>query len=156
VQRGRPWLGLDGFCDLEAPQHRQIFRIQRRWDAVLKQVRETAIAAEDRDQIGPSWPWILQVMDGVAWDADEVPAAGGDGGVTHVEDDRAAQHKEELRRLVMAVGRDPVAGVMHLQKLGAPARFRLAKQGEAAMVIAAQPVALELLGMQDEMKDNDL
>ena len=49
----------------------------------------------------------------------------------------------------MAVGRDPVAGVMHLQELGAPTRFRLAEQGEAAMVIAAQPVALELLGMQD-------
>ena len=56
MQRGRPWLGLDGFCDLEAPQHRQIFRIQRRWDAVLKQVRETAIAAEDCDQIGRPGP----------------------------------------------------------------------------------------------------
>ena len=88
-------------------------------------------------------------MDGVAGDAHEVPAAGGDGGVAHVEDDRAAQHKEELRRLVMDVGRDPVAGVMHLQKLGAPAGFWLAEQGKSAMVIAAQPVALELLGMQN-------
>ena len=35
-----------GFCDLGPARHRQVFRIQRRRDGVLKQVRETAIAAD--------------------------------------------------------------------------------------------------------------
>ena len=81
---------------------------------MLQQVSEATIAAEHCDQVHPAWAWVLQVVDRIAGDADKVPTTGGDAGLTDVEHHVPPQNKEQLGGLVMAVGGDPIAGVMHL------------------------------------------
>lgn len=116
---------------------------------MAQQIGEAVVAAEQGEEIEPVRPRILQIVQGIARHRHEIASPGMDRAVVDVKDGLTAKHEEQFGGVVMGMGRHPVVGIVHLEKQRAATIASLTEQGEAAVVFAAEAIALQLIRVKD-------